>query len=1577
MKLSFSGFRNFIVPFLLGYIFFAPSLLAQTDFGAEQIITESANGVRDILSLDFNDDGDIDIISANSSDNRVVYYSNYGDGTFQGALTAGGSVSGLSSLTTGTIYSSLIDILSGASGGVYTHENLGGGNFQLLIETSSIYDAESLKLSDFDSDGNEDLLFVASGSGTGSTRLLIKTNLPNPLSSEIITLDNAFPGPDQAAWGDLDGDGDLDVVAGYTYNDGIKWFENTGSGNFSEPVKISSASSFTDITTGDVDNDGDDDIVVTYNGIVSIIKSNGNDSFATISTIGYISGANEPTLADMDDDGYLDLVTRGTYAAYWFRNNAGSFETGKEVASLSGSGDLSIGDIDDDGYNDVIISTYSSNKIAWYKNRITEEAAPILAIDETIKYVGPQAGTVTFDVINEGTGTLEWRIEWVEGGGNFFGVTQSGDENTALVVSFDENQTGESRTGKFNLVADDAENSPITLTIEQSPFLTTDIFGEQIVLSDESSSILDSYPVDIDGDMDIDILTLENKDGYYYVAWYQNINNQSFAESEELFEREYGRSAHAADVDDDGDIDIITGDDNPMVALYKNNGNMEFSEPTTLSSEIGRPRELITADLDNDGDLDILGASTYVYNRGPHEIYWFENNANSGFSAKKSISTELDFPQDIIVADLDDDGDLDVVSASSSDHKIAWYKNDGAGNLGAQIVLTFAPDIFTIDVSSPNTVQASDFDGDGDLDLVVGSAYYPRIAYLENTGNATFSSDPIVITSGTGGISDISVNDFDFDGDPDIAAVSTYTDEVLVLLNDGGGTVSSNTVLTEDIDNPTKVFAVDLDNDGDADILASSSGDNKLTWHKNLTVNIPNKTPVANADEFIATQDNTLLVESPGVLFNDSDEDDDALTAELISYTGAGTLDFESTGAFSYTPEPGFSGVEEFTYRAFDGTSYSENATVTLTVKPKEYTNAKDDWYYIFQGSTLEISAPGVMANDSLAEGTVLTTLTTGTLYGSVTLNEDGSFTYYPASSTFSGATSFTDTFIYTVETDAGVYGPNSQARVYIVVADPPSPPYAVGDTINYNGSFTEYFVGQTPNNYQGWRFYNSDYSSFEISDDAVDGDSLALKLNFGSWNESETDYHVEALNEPLYLIEGETYTATFFAKADTDTRKLRAFFGTTGNWGWTREDEMDYMLSTEWHEYEMEYTATGNDTMAFLMTMNFEENDGATITIDNLTIEKTGVAVPILEFASALNDTFYVYQNMTLNVAAPGVLTNDTLGINGNIPIALNSPYYGSVDFGSDGSLSYTPVSGDSWGNPAYSTAFQYQVQDSEGMYGPNSEAFVVFHVIDLPIPPYAIGDSINYNGSFEKYTSSNPDSMNGWVFIDSESSSFKIVNDSYDEDDKALQASVGTVTEDTFIGAIHNPLFVAGDDSYTATFYAKSTSDAASIGASFLAKDTTEIVYDEFELTDEWSEYSISFTSESDDTVGFGLGFSLEENENVTILVDKVSINKTDAVANEIGTTIPVTFALKQNYPNPFNPSTKIGFDLPESANVSLVVYDLLGRQVSTILDNKSLSAGSYSYIMDASNLTSGVYIYRIQAGGFISTKKMTLIK
>jgi hypothetical protein len=97
---------------------------------------------------------------------------------------------------------------------------------------------------------------------------------------------------------------------------------------------------------------------------------------------------------------------------------------------------------------------------------------------------------------------------------------------------------------------------------------------------------------------------------------------------------------------------------------------------------------------------------------------------------------------------------------------------------------------------------------------------------------------------------------------------------------------------------------------------------------------------------------------------------------------------------------------------------------------------------------------------------------------------------------------------------------------------------------------------------------------------------------------------------------------------------------------------------------------------------------------------------------------------------------------------------------------------------------------------------------------------------------------------------------------------------------------------------------------------------------------------------------------------------------VSDQIASNQPTDFRLSQNYPNPFNPSTKIEFSVPKNSRVVLKVYNAVGVEVATVVDER-MPAGTYRVRFDGSRLATGIYFYRFESGGFVASKKMILIR
>jgi len=122
------------------------------------------------------------------------------------------------------------------------------------------------------------------------------------------------------------------------------------------------------------------------------------------------------------------------------------------------------------------------------------------------------------------------------------------------------------------------------------------------------------------------------------------------------------------------------------------------------------------------------------------------------------------------------------------------------------------------------------------------------------------------------------------------------------------------------------------------------------------------------------------------------------------------------------------------------------------------------------------------------------------------------------------------------------------------------------------------------------------------------------------------------------------------------------------------------------------------------------------------------------------------------------------------------------------------------------------------------------------------------------------------------------------------------------------------------------------------------------------------------ADDTTGWAVG------DSGTILC--TTNGGVSFIEEEEIYEIPANYNLSQNYPNPFNPSTKIRYSIPQSSNVVIEVFDILGNEIETLVSEEK-TAGTYEKTLYAENLPSGVYFYRLQAGSFVEIKKMVLLK
>ena len=227
----------------------------------------------------------------------------------------------------------------------------------------------------------------------------------------------------------------------------------------------------------------------------------------------------------------------------------------------------------------------------------------------------------------------------------------------------------------------------------------------------------------------------------------------------------------------------------------------------------------------------------------------------------------------------------------------------------------------------------------------------------------------------------------------------------------------------------TAIQNLDSDGDGASNITEINAG--FFPGNASSTPPSANRAPVAVNDSYSVDAGATLTVSAPGVLGNDTDQDNNPLTAVLASGPSSGAFNLSSNGSFTYTPTIG-SGQVTFTYRANDGTVNSNNtATVTITVNAVTPANrapvAVNDSYSVDAGATLGVIAPGVLGNDTDPDNDPLTAvLASGPSSGAFNLSSNGSFTYTPTIS--SGQVTFT------YRANDGTVNSNNTATVTITV---------------------------------------------------------------------------------------------------------------------------------------------------------------------------------------------------------------------------------------------------------------------------------------------------------------------------------------------------------------------------------------------------------------------------------------------------------------------------------------------------------------------------------------------------------------
>jgi len=345
-----------------------------------------------------------------------------------------------------------------------------------------------------------------------------------------------------------------------------------------------------------------------------------------------------------------------------------------------------------------------------------------------------------------------------------------------------------------------------------------------LMIPSHNDMTLDLALGDVDNDGDLDFVA-GNNGGQNYI--YLNDGNGGFTEAEIQLSEENDSTYTVAlgDLDGDDDLDLFVGNHKRQNHLYLNDGTGVFIDATSqIPVDESKNRSLALGDVDNDGDLDIfLGNGDDNYMSAYNRLYL--NDGNGFFTdASNQIPLEKFGTRALALGDVDDDGDLDAFIGNFGDPN-RLYLNDGTG-----CFIDASHQIPVLDTST-RSLALGDVDGDSDLDVLIGS-YYEDHLYL-NDGTGVFSDATNQIPSNDTYTYDVEFGDVDNDGDLDalLGITDDYVEQACtrLYLNDGTGFFFDASQQIPDYDFCTyAVDIADVDGDGDLDALIGAWSQNRL-----------------------------------------------------------------------------------------------------------------------------------------------------------------------------------------------------------------------------------------------------------------------------------------------------------------------------------------------------------------------------------------------------------------------------------------------------------------------------------------------------------------------------------------------------------------------------------------------------------------------------------------------------------------------------------------------------------------------------------------------------------------------------
>ncbi len=309
----------------------------------------------------------------------------------------------------------------------------------------------------------------------------------------------------------------------------------------------------------------------------------------------------------------------------------------------------------------------------------------------------------------------------------------------------------------------------------------------------------------------------------------------------------FGSSIVVADFDGDGWPDVAAASlYDSEISWYRNTHGGTFSAAIVISMTASAPWSIAAADIDSDGRIDLVAGSQFG-----SKVAWYRNvggapgkvfgdRASNQRIIYKSGSSALSIFTSVAIADIDGDGLKDVISATQSDNKVAWYRNLGGGNFDWSAT---DPEknrkVISTEGIAPSAVAAGDLDGDGIVDLAVTSLNDNTLAWFKgrfDAGGAPTFRRHVISTNQLGAYA-VAIADMNRDHHPDIVCAAPHSGRVAYFRNLAGTPGASEPffapeqIASDETRGVESITVADLNADGNPDIVSALLSDNKVVWN--------------------------------------------------------------------------------------------------------------------------------------------------------------------------------------------------------------------------------------------------------------------------------------------------------------------------------------------------------------------------------------------------------------------------------------------------------------------------------------------------------------------------------------------------------------------------------------------------------------------------------------------------------------------------------------------------------------------------------------------------------------------------